>query len=289
MGLPKALAVRALQRTDQLLRHMGLAVARMETPTARAAGLTLQWRRDPAHARRGIVVDAMIEGKRIWFFVEDNSDLIQRYHLKGKFYEAEELALLAPYFKGGLFVDIGSNVGNHSLYALNFLGAERVIAFEPNPMAYRVLEVNAQLNGFSDRLTIHRKGLSDAPGRAVVKLPFANIGGGWLESSDSGEIEIAVGDSILADEPVGFIKIDTEGMELGVLRGLTETVTRHRPPIFVEVMDKQIPEFEAWCASMQYRTEQTYKRYPENTNYLVVPADAVPTPAKRRTRKKQGE
>jgi len=287
MGLAKALAVRAVQRSDQLLRRMGLAIGRIETPTASAAGLTFQWRSDPANARRGIVVDSVVQGKRVWFFVEDNSDLIQRYHLQGKFYEAEELALLSPYFKGGLFVDIGSNVGNHSLYALSFLDAERVIAFEPNPMAYRVLEVNAQLNGFADRVTIHRKGVSDAAGRAVVKLPFANIGGGWLESSDAGEIEIIVGDTVLADEPVALIKIDTEGMELRVLRGLTETITRHRPVIFVEVLDTQIAEFEGWCAAMNYRAAETYKRYPENTNYLVVPADAAPTPAKRRPAKKQ--
>lgn len=289
MGLPRALAKRALQRGDQLLRRLGLAVGRIETPASRAAGLTFQWRNDPPNARRGIVVDARIEGKTAWFFVADNSDLIQRYHLQGKFYEAEELRLIAPHFKGGLFVDIGANVGNHSLYALGYLGAERVIAFEPNPMAWHVLEVNAQLNGHGERVTIHRLGLSDAAGRAEVKLPFANIGGGWLETSDKGAIEIVVGDTLLADEPVAFIKIDTEGMEMGVLRGLKATIARHRPTIFVEVLDTGIAEFEAWCAEAGYRTETTHKRYPANTNFLIVPNDEAPAAPKRRRAKKTGE
>lgn len=277
---------RSLQRGDWALRRFGLSLDRIETPTSGVAGFSLQWKRDPEHVTRGTVVDADIDGRKVWFFVEDNSDLIQRYHLRGRFYEAEELAMLAPYFSGGLFVDIGANVGNHSIYALVFLGAERVIAFEPNPMANRALEINLQINGFGDRATIHRVGLSDKPARAEVLLPYANIGGGWLEERENGALQIEVGDTILAGEPVSFIKIDTEGMEMGVLAGLRETVARCRPTIFVEVTDTHIPKFEAWCAAMGYRTEKTYKRYPENTNYLVVPTEPKSAPVRRPRAKK---
>jgi FkbM family methyltransferase len=278
---------RALQRGDQMLRKIGLAMARIETPQSGAAGLSLQWRRDPAGVTRGAVIEAVEQGKRVRFFVADNSDLIQRYHLRGDFYEAEELALLAPWFKGGLFVDAGANVGNHTLYAALILGADRVIAFEPNPTALRVLEINVALNGLAGRVTIHSVGLSDKPGRANIKLPYANLGGAWLESSDQGAFEIVAGDSLIADEPVAFLKIDTEGLEMQVLAGLRETIMRHRPAIFVEVEDRNIPAFEALCTELGYRTEKTYKRYAVNTNFLVLPIDAAPAPARRRAAKKQ--
>src|SRR5688500_7711411 len=51
------------------------------------------------------------------FFVANEGDHIQRFHLQGRFYEAEELELIGRYFRNGVFVDIGANVGNHSLYA----------------------------------------------------------------------------------------------------------------------------------------------------------------------------
>lgn len=288
MVTARHLFLRSIQRGGQLLNRMGLDLSRIETPGSRAAGLSFQWKRDPAGVTRGAVVETSEQGKPVRFFVEDNSDLIQRYHLRGVFYEAEELALLAPWFNGGLFVDAGANVGNHTLYMTLMLGAERVIAFEPNPPAIRVLELNVALNGLADRVTIHPVGLSDKPGRASVHLPYANLGGASLEVSDSGEFEIVTGDSVLADEPVSFIKIDTEGLEMQVLAGMRETIVRHRPVIFVEVEDVNIPAFEALCAELGYRTEKTYKRYAVNTNYLVVPND--PAPAKRRApRKKQGE
>lgn len=271
MSLLQGLFFRALQRGGQLVRRLGLKIGRIETAETSNAGVTLQWRRDAANTTRGMVVAAEVQGKQTWFFVADNSDLIQGYHLRGKFYEAEELAEIGKRFTGGLFVDIGANVGNHSLYALRCLGADQVIAFEPNPAVNRVLEINFRLNGFSDRTAVHRIGLSDAPGRAVVKLPFANLGGGWLEADGGGDIEIGVGDTILADQPVRFIKIDVEGMELGVLGGLRETVRRHRPTLFVEVSDKNFIGFEAWCAENGYRAERSVSGYPGMANYFAHP------------------
>ncbi|MCW3848453.1 FkbM family methyltransferase [Sphingomonas sp. LB-2] len=283
-----SLVNRALQRGGELLQRAGLAVGRIETPGSRAAGLSLQWRRDPPEVTRGAVVETRAEGHKVRFFVADGSDVIQRHHLRGSFYEAEELALLAPYFKGGLFVDAGANVGNHSLYAMLVLGAERVIAFEPNPPALRVLDLNLALNGLSEKVTVHRVGLGDGPGRASIHLPHANLGGAWMVPGAEGAFEIVAGDTLLKDEPVAFLKIDTEGLEMQVLAGLRATIAAHRPAIFVEVEDRNIPAFEAFCREIGYRTEKTYKRYAVNTNFLMVPDK--PAPAKRRAprSKKQG-
>lgn len=277
---------RALQRAEEGIRRIGIAPGRIETPNSRWAGFTLRWKTDPAEITRGAVVDTVIEDRPVRFFVNDDSDLIQGFHLRGTFFEADELELIAPYVPAGcIFVDIGTNVGNHTLYALLYMGAARVIAFEPNPVALRVLELNVILNGLADRVKIHTVGLSDKSGKVVLKLPYANIGGAWLEESDKGTLQIEVGDELLAGEPVGFIKIDTEGMEMSVLAGLGETVRRTRPVLFVEVANENIDAFNAWCEAAGYRVENSYRRYPTNVNFLVLPNDAAPK--KPRTRKKQ--
>lgn len=283
MITPRYIVRRSIQRLSWGLDRLGLFIRRIETPTSSAAGLTFQWKRDPHGNTRGVVIDRMIEGQRIWFFVHDDSDMIQGYHLRGIFYEAEELQLIAPYCKGGVFADIGSNVGNHAIYALKYLGFDKVIAFEPYPPAFRVLDTNMALNGLADRATLHPVGLADKPGRAKVHLPIANIGGAHFEASETGEFEIVTGDTILADQPVTFMKIDTEGMEMKVLAGLAETIARHRPTIFVEVEDVGIPAFQDWCAANGYRIEKSHKRYAVNTNFLILPdASPAPAPAKKR-------
>ena len=99
-----------------------------------------------AEHSRGIVSTFNANGQQVSMFVVNEWDYIQAHHLKGRFYEQEELELIGRHFKGGVFVDVGANIGNHTIYALKFLGATKVIAFEPNPAAARILKVNLALN-----------------------------------------------------------------------------------------------------------------------------------------------
>jgi len=87
-----------------------------------------------------------------------------------------------------------------------------------------------------------------------------------------GTIKLARGDRLLANEPVGFLKIDVEGMELGVLSGLEQTIRRNRPRMFVEVENKNIPSFLAWAEARDYKVAKTFRRYRTNENFLLVSA-----------------
>ncbi len=98
----------------------------------------------------GIVVRAFLRGKEIYFFVSNIWDAIQNHHLNGLFYETEELQIIARYFKkGGVFLDIGSNVGNHAIYVEKFLEPGSIILIEPNPEAINILALNLTLNQLS--------------------------------------------------------------------------------------------------------------------------------------------
>ncbi len=294
-----ALARRLGWSALRLPGRVGLDLHPIATPRHRLAGFRLQWTHDDPSTLRCIVVNATVARQRVTFFVVNEFDIIQRVHLQGRFYEQEELDLIASRFNGGVFVDIGANVGNHVLYAARILGASKVIAFEPNPAALRVLELNVAGNGLQDRVVLHALGLADRAGWASLSTPNENNLGGTRLSPHAGDkdgarhkagddvdkagdggngssdgdrgLRLVRGDDVLAREQVDFIKIDTEGLELSVLLGLAETIGRCRPVMFVEVDDRNIPAFAAFCAGARYETAATFKRYPGNTNFLVTP------------------
>ena len=173
----------------------------------------------------GKIVTWKYEGKALSFFVVDDGDLIQREHLQSRFYEPDELEIIRKFFSGGTFMDVGANVGNHSIFAGAVLGADELVAIEPNPITFRLLCANIALNDLMPRTLIYRVGLSDRDGSAEIEwTPSRNLGNTSLRASESGSIELRNGDRLLNGRHVDFIKIDTEGMEIGGYRTLSQRV-----------------------------------------------------------------
>ena len=226
----------------------------------------------------GTVYSGIIAGKKVRFFVTNKSDLIQSHHAQGRFYEIEELAIIAQFFpRGGVFVDIGTNVGNHTIYVCNYLEPAQVIVIEPNPVAIPILKVNMTLNGLLPLVDLSYLGvgLSDAPARAMAMVPFNNLGGTTMRVIEGSEgLPLVRGDDVLMQRRVDFIKLDVEGMEMRALAGLAGTIAKWRPPIFVEVENGNTDVFQRWLEAFRYVTVRTYRRYPSNENYMIVPAEA---------------
>ncbi len=187
------------------------------------------------------------------FLVFNPADAIQQHHSAGAFYEIEMLQLIKTHFKGGIFLDVGANVGNHSIFIAMAFPDARVIAFEPHPDAFALLAANVSLNRLNDRISIINKALSDTCQTTTIRTPAHNLGGSTLELNIRGKSEAkyydtcstVIGDNFL-DTKVDFIKIDVEGHELKVLSGLSNTIERMRPKIFVEVdnqTDSQVQDF----------------------------------------------
>lgn len=143
--------------------------------------------------------------------------------------------------RSGLVIDAGANIGNHSTFLGSF-GSTHVIAIEPNPAVLPALRANLERN--LSAYTLIEKGLGARAGRAHVVESAdhpSNYGMAELEPGE-GDIELVTLDSIVADwraesesgDPVTLIKIDVEGMELAVLEGAVETITRDRPHLLIE-------------------------------------------------------
>lgn len=217
------------------------------------------------------LVHTRVLNKRVTFCVNMERDPIQRNHRKGTFYEMYELERLRRIFpKGGTFVDIGANVGNHTLFAALFLEAERVIPFEPNPLAFELLIQNVLVNRLDHivDLTQLGVGLSDesAGGFAMTEREV-NLGAARMEAG--GDLQVFRGDEALKDVGPDCIKIDVEGMEMKVLSGIEGVLEKARPMIMIEVDNDLEETFMAWVAQMGYGVFATHARYSKNKNHLI--------------------
>lgn len=222
------------------------------------------------------VVVAPILGQRIYFSVANAGDVIQKHHIEGAFYEPEELAIIARHFPiGGRFLDIGTNIGNHTLYVAKFLHASRVVCFEPNPEAIALLQSNVALNGIGDVVDLRHLGigLSDHVAENLgIKAPSRNLGAGRMVEGE-GSLRLERADALLAGESFDLIKIDVEGMELQVLGGLSGLLVKARPKMFVEVDNANADGFADWVAANGYRVIESFRRYRANINHLIGPAE----------------
>lgn len=223
---------------------------------------------------KGIIADLVNDGKRVYFVVSDPNDEIMRHHCAGQFYETQELEMISrSYTNGGVFVDIGANVGNHTIFISSAKDSPKIIVFEPNPAAISILKANLFLNKCQNVDTRYLGiALAAREGRFKGATPYSNnLGHTEYREDAAGDVRAIDGDSLLLEEPIELIKIGVEGMEVDVLLGLERTIGRWRPNIFIEVLDGRRGPFFKWCERQSYRVVEQFQRYPGIQNYLIKP------------------
>jgi FkbM family methyltransferase len=244
----------------------------------RATGLPVTERVGGVSRIEGILVSTDKYGSGLRFFVANRYDLVQSYHFRGEFYEAEELEIIQKHFKpGGIFVDIGANVGNHTIFASKLLNAKQVIPFELHPDAVAILTANLALNHCQNvDVSFLGYGVSSSAERlSPQRASYGNnLGGARFKPDDNRRAQTFP--TIRADVALGniwvdFVKIDIEGMEMDALTSLEQAIQRCRPTIFIEVDNYNHDGFSRWCDAHKYRVVETFKRYEWNVNYLSVP------------------
>ena len=224
------------------------------------------------------LTEAEIDGQKVTFATNMQRDPIQRRHRNGAFFEPDELDLMAQYLpEGGVFVDIGANLGNHTIYAGLFRKAARIIPFEPNPLAYRLLLLNIALNGLEDQTCFDHIGVgaADVPGDGFAMTEREKNLGAARMVPGQGDLQVVRPDDVLREETPDFIKIDVEGMEMAVLRGLQKTIRRCRPVLLVECDRENIHDFADWRLANGFEIPASIKHYAENRNFLLVPEERM--------------
>jgi FkbM family methyltransferase len=173
---------------------------------------------------------------------------------------------------GDIVVDVGANVGNHSLY-LAAIYKCRVFAFEPNADLFNAIRASVKLNNLGSKVKPFKLALSDR--KAVgqfEELNDSNLGGQNIKLG-KGDIEVTRLDSINIDRPVRLFKIDVEGMEKRVLRGASKIINEDRPVIYVEAGDRnEFINIRKLLTVRKYIYLDTFNSTP---THLFIPSECI--------------
>ena len=177
-------------------------------------------------------VDVQYQGAAFRF--HHQASATERGALFNPDYNIEELDFLRAHAPaGGIFVDVGANVGTYALALARHVGGSgKVIAIEPHPVTHARLAFNRAASGFTQvSLVAAAAGASD--GELLIETDGDNLGASHVVSGEHAGNAIKVPSfrlqRILGDagvDRVDALKIDVEGFEDRVLTGFF----REAPP-----------------------------------------------------------
>jgi FkbM family methyltransferase len=170
-------------------------------------------------------VDVLYQGAAFRF--HHQASATERGALLNPDYNLEELEFLRTHTpSGGIFVDVGANVGTYAMVLARHVGASgKVIAIEPHPVTYARLAFNRSASAFAQvHLVATAAGPSD--GALMIETDGDNLGASHIVSGEPRGNAIKVPSlrlqRILEDacvDHVDALKIDIEGFEDRVLTG----------------------------------------------------------------------
>lgn len=196
--------------------------------------------------------------------IMSNKIMFGKFFATPKFYEIEILEYIKSKFPyGGVALDIGANIGNHSIFFSKFI-FDTTYAFEPNLKNYTLLSHNKAVNNIGDdKLIIINTALSDnAHKYNLIEYDNHNMGSSTISEGDGEFLTQMLDDFQLPT--VDFIKLDVEGHELKVLRGGINLIKRDFPDIIMESMENgyNAPEkIDPYMKSIGYRMIESFGDY----------------------------
>lgn len=150
-------------------------------------------------------------------------------------YEKFSLRLLRNMLpENGTFLDVGTHYGAYSLFAAKKCNS-KVISVEPVDENFELLSLNIKENNLTKNVETHNVAASDEEGTAEFNIPWASDSAGFYEhplAETIKKVQVTVKkiDNVVKGRKIDFIKIDTEGHEVHVLKGMQETF-RNNPDV----------------------------------------------------------
>ncbi len=171
---------------------------------------------------------------------------------------------------GMTFVDVGANIGIHTLIAaFRVEHSGTVHSFEPTPRTCEVLRTNVVLNGYSGRVQIHELALTDKRGAAKLWTGAVcghnTLFGNAQDPRPTIEVKTLSLDEALSNvDSIDFVKIDAEGAEPFILRGMRRIRSRcprlqlaiELAPVWLEAAGLHPSDFVDEIAGMGFNIER---------------------------------
>jgi FkbM family methyltransferase len=174
-------------------------------------------------------------------------DWVQKNIFLYGYYEKKETFFWNHITKNKVVVfDVGANVGYFSLMAAKQIADQgRVYGFEPVSFVYQRAKYNCDLNNFKN-ITISNIAISDKAGEITINVGNdENLGMSGINhhnylSGKSEKVKTNTIDNFIADNKISqldVIKIDVEGSEFFVLKGMNDALEKYKPTILIEILD----------------------------------------------------
>jgi FkbM family methyltransferase len=154
-----------------------------------------------------------------------------------------------------VYFDIGANQGNFSLIP-TIDSSINCYSFEPNPAMFGILKDAIELNGLENNVTPFNIGLSNEITKLKLKVPLDDNDHGLATFAENPSerfsydektgdyktvtVECKTIDYVFKElnlDRLDYIKIDTEGSELNILKGGEETIKKYKPIMLFEFQD----------------------------------------------------
>jgi len=192
--------------------------------------------------------------------------------------DVQEIEFLRAHLNGGILLDIGANVGSVSLLLADKV--EHAILFEPNPVAAARARENVTINQLP--FEVHEFAVSDVPGT----VDFEDAGGastcnrtvvGFETNVPTRRVRRVTIDEFFRDRKltseISMIKIDVEGHENAVIRGMRRLLQDKRPRLvmFEYLQRTNLSEALSAFEAVGYTTFELTPRGPSEVKANVRP------------------
>lgn len=230
----------------------------------------------------------------------------------GEWCDVEVVLLLDVLSVNDNIIEVGANIGLHSVPLAKAIPNGKLLCFEPQRIIFQQLCCNLALNDLTNVET-YRIGVGEKNEKIWVETcdynerwnygVFSLDKGFSTENPFSGKVEQDEIDVVALDQfaparrlpSLALLKIDAEGFDLQVLHGARELIAQHQPYIFIEIqldtIDSTLAEIEKlgyqafWVLSQRYQPDN-FNHAPEcdfgaDGNFLCIAQDKLADPNSR--------
>jgi FkbM family methyltransferase len=208
-------------------------------------------------------IDITYHGIKVRLYPHNNT-IESKILVSSRLREGKELRIISGFIKnGGIFLDIGANVGYYSLMAAK-LGATKIISVEPNPIVLDRFKTNIKFNGFDRKIKTFQIGIGAQRATMELRLSHIDMGSSSIVNSklNSNKIKIKIIplSELLKKEgitKVDVLKIDIEGFEDRALFPYFKTLDKKLYPRLILMEDSSQTYWERnifeWLLANGYR------------------------------------
>lgn len=140
--------------------------------------------------------------------------------------------------EGANFLEVGANIGYYALLEATNLTEGKVIAFEPDPRNVELLKKNIELNDVDDKVKVYPYAASDESATLPLHLNERTNVSNFVHKDNSIDTinvkSVRLDDFPQIDE-IDFVRMDVEGYECKVLRGLEKVIQDKSRPLKIMI------------------------------------------------------